>query len=171
MTRPGRVDIASDRLLELVRDGLTNAQIAAQFGCTVRTIDRRRAADPDLSREIIRVRAELAALNAPDHGTIQCYRHGCHCRACTSANTIRCREGNLARRARRGLPAPDPNRGRRRSVASAARLGTISNPSRDTLIAQAIARGESTSAIMQRLSCLYEDVAAVRDSLDELVVA
>lgn len=166
-----RLMIDTDRLLELVRDGHTNAEIAAALGCTLRTIQRRRAADRELSQAIIDARRSIAEANAPGHGSHARYVRGCRCRPCTSANTIRCRNERLARRARNGLPPPDPNRGRRRSVAETVVRGEIFQPSRDTLIAQAIARGERTTAIMQRLACSYEAVAAVRASMDEAVAS
>lgn len=165
-----RASFSRELLLQLVRDGHTNAQIAAEFGCAVRTIDRHRAADPDLSREIIRIRAELAALEAPDHGTYQRYRHGCRCRPCTSANTIRCRAVQMARRARQGLPPPNPRLGRRRTVPETV-SPTGHTEDRDTLIEQAIARGDSTLAIMHQLGCDYEAVAAVRGNLAEAIAS
>lgn len=160
------VTIDRDAYLELVRDGRTNEQIACHFGCTVRTLDRRRAADPDLNRAIIEARAEIARNTPlPDHGTAARYRRGCRCGTCTSGNTRRHYEGMLLRRQRAGLPPPDPHRGRRRSNAQVNRGGRIDNPSPRTLIEQALARGESTLSIMSRLSVDYAAVKTVRDAL------
>lgn len=163
--------IDSVELLQLVREGYTNAQLADHFACTVRTIDRRRHDDPSLSKAIIAARAALTASKTPEHGAPRRYALGCRCRPCTDANSLRCRNERLARRARRGLPPPDPNRGRRRSVAETIRPGRICNPSLETRVAQAIARGESTSAIMQRLGCGYTDVQAVRDALNKALAS
>lgn len=165
------VKIDPEKLLELVRDGYTNAQLAEAFGCTVRTIDRRRHDDPDLTVAIIAARAELAAANAPQHGTNARYVRGCRCRPCTDANTIRCREERLARRARHGQQPPDPSLGRPRTVAATVQPVRIISADPEILIGQAIARGETTSAIMQRLGCDYATVAAVRESLNEAAVA
>lgn len=159
--------IDTERLLALVRDGYTNAQLADAFGCTVRTIDRRRAADPALSQAIITIRAEIAAASRPDHGTHRRYAIGCRCEPCTAANTLRCYEERMGRRARLGMPPPNPNRGRPRSTRQVSRPRVLA-PLAPTLIAQAIARGESTSRIMRQLACDYDAIQAVRDDMARL---
>lgn len=63
-----------------------------------------------------------------------------------------------------GLPPPDRRIGRPRTVHDV----VISPASPVTLavgIEQAIARGESTTAIMGRFSCGYSTVKAVRDAM------
>jgi len=169
---PNRSDLDPARLIHLVEAGYTNQQLADAFGCTVRTIDRHRGASPDLNAAIIAARKQLAQQNQPQHGTPRRYAIGCRCRSCTDANTIRCRNDRLTRRARLGLPPPNPNRGRPRTVAETAQSAALTiNPSRSILIAQAIARGEPTTRIMQRLGCEYADVQSVRESLAQAVAS
>lgn len=164
MTKPRP---SHEHIISLAAEGLTNQQIADRLGFTVRTLDRDRAKYPALSDGIKAARRVYLEDHRPGHSTPRRYAIGCRCRPCTAANTIRCYEERMARRARLGLPPPDPNRGRRRSVAETVRPGLIVNPSRETQIAQAIARGEPTSLIMRRLTCEYEAVQAVRESLTE----
>lgn len=157
--------------LALIREGRTNAQIADHFGCTVRTLDRRRRDDASLNQAILALRAELAAANTPEHGTPGLYRRGCRCRPCVSANTARCYAERMAYRARRGLPPPDPTRGRPLKITEAVRLVEPTRATPRAVIEQAIARGHSTRRIMTDHAVDYPTVQAARQALDEAVAS
>ena len=98
-----RVRCDPARLLELVRAGLTNDQLATEVGVTTRTLDRWRSARPDLTAAINEVRAERAAAALLGCGTAAAYRRGCRCLPCRVA----ARESHQVRR-RRAQSRPIP---------------------------------------------------------------
>lgn len=68
------VHIDLDQLTELAAEGRTNEQLAAHFGVSVRTLQRKRAADPTLNQAILQARESYLASLVPEHGTLSRYR-------------------------------------------------------------------------------------------------
>lgn len=96
-------------LVELARDGLTNEQIAGRFGVTVRTLDRWRAARPEMNATIKAIRAEQREAALLPCGTNAAYDRGCRCEPCRAAMREQCR---ATREQRRGRPVPDDIHGK-----------------------------------------------------------
>ena len=163
--RGRRVDTPAERIIALAAAGLTNQQIADRLGCTVRTLDRRRAADPALTEAIKDARAELVELRPC--GTTAAYRRGCHCDDCRAANAEARRQWDLRNRQRRGLPPPNPRRGRQPTR----RIATSSPATQRVRIEQAIANGKTTTWIMDAFDCDYRTVKTIRDAMSELAAS
>lgn len=166
MTKPRmpRAEIVS-----LARNGATNDQIAKALSVAGRTLCRDRAADPELNEAIKAARTEYAAENRVPCGTPTRYGAGCRCADCREAQRIRHYEWTLTRRARLGLPPPNPRRGRR-----AKPYGTrtpVLVLSLTEQVEQAIAAGHMVSRIMAEHSISYELYREIRDGLDQVVAS
>lgn len=107
MTSHNRCDETA--IVELARDGLTNEQIAARVGVTVRTLARWRAARPDMNAAINATRAQQRDAALRPCGTYAAYRRGCHCELCRAANR---REASARLARRRTRPVPDDIHGK-----------------------------------------------------------
>lgn len=166
LRRQGKCRLRSDpqAILALVKAGRTNAEIARQLGVCTRTLDRWRAADPDLSEAIKAARAGTFWHTPAPCGTTAAYqrhlrRHEPTDAACRLANTL---AGRAQYAASKGAAGVDSTRGRPRCYPDVP--ASTPEPVTDlrVLIEQALARGWPTSRIMLELSVDYRTVKKIR---------
>lgn len=87
------VEIDPGRLLDLVSRGLTNTQLTAEFGCSVRTLDRWRRRNPKINEQVLALRGRRPAasrkpidLTQPHRARADCYHQNlCPQEACRLA--------------------------------------------------------------------------------------